>query len=478
MIVALLTIGRKDRMQKQFQTHALCAAILIASGCTEPTQPLAGRANVTASRGTSAYELSAAAQGRTERGVEDDILRMEAYVPGLGGAYYEEGQVVVYVPSTADPRRILAELAQASPLLLLESKQRRQLAIGQVRLRVGKYSFSQLIAWEDLLAPQLRHLHLVSSSDADERRNQIAIGIVDDHRASEVYAAAESLGIPKEAIVVEKRPFEHAMTTLRSKFDSSASGFQIANGNDGLCTLGWSVHRGPDSPDPDAEEGFYTASHCAVGEAGRGTQGYLYNPYTIYQRIAYITQNPAFDLVDAQCDTTICTSADAMYAKYDSVGLSAKRVAKIGTQAYINNTAGGVTITDYWSNLSGSPQTLLVNSSELDKVGRTTGWTRGTYAASCVKVNVHEPHPSTFFYTVTCADQVTGAASGQGDSGALVFQVDGNQVITGYGILFSSLSLDSVYTTNSEGYSYCSDQCRYSYSSLTRVSLHLPPPPF
>ena len=34
---------------------------------------------------TPEYELGAAMAGRIERGTEDDILRMETYLPGLGG---------------------------------------------------------------------------------------------------------------------------------------------------------------------------------------------------------------------------------------------------------------------------------------------------------------------------------------------------------------------------------------------------------
>jgi hypothetical protein len=66
----------------------------------------------------------------------------------------------------------------------------------------------------------------------------------------------------------------------------------------------------------------------------------------------------------------------------------------------------------------------------LDKVGRTTGWTRGAVLATCVDVGVSGAR-----IAMLCQDFVEAAVAG-GDSGSPVFQQVGDKDATLYGILW------------------------------------------
>lgn len=70
---------------------------------------------------------------------------------------------------------------------------------------------------------------------------------------------------------------------------------------------------------------------------------------------------------------------------------------------------------------------------------------------------------------VLCADKVSGAAAGRGDSGAPVFVAMGPNAseINPLGILFS--------TTN-QGTEYCTSNCVYSFSRWSRVQMFLQRP--
>src|SRR5436305_1617977 len=60
-------------------------------------------------------ELAAAAAGRTARGFEDEILRLENAVPGLGGLFKDpQGRATVYLPTSGDRGALLRQLATAA----------------------------------------------------------------------------------------------------------------------------------------------------------------------------------------------------------------------------------------------------------------------------------------------------------------------------------------------------------------------------
>jgi hypothetical protein len=228
------------------------------------------------------------------------------------------------------------------------------------------------------------------------------------------------------------------------------------------------VHRGPAFPDDGAEEGFFTAGHCVYGQPGTGITGAIYQPLST--RIGYITQDPVWNVSDTLCDYSYCTQVDAMYVKYDDPSISSETLAQTASYGTSNST-GSITYTGAWTNLSGTNFNFLVGDN-VDKMGRTTGWTRGTLSATCQKTNVGESGLSS--WTVLCAYRVSGASFGQGDSGGAVFQIAGDGIVK-LGILFSGAG---TFDFNEEGNLYCTADCIYSYNIWGRIHLFLPEPPY
>jgi hypothetical protein len=458
-------------MLKRFALGA-CASILLGA-CTEsdpltsPTQSSLGN--------RAQLEIAAAVSGRYERGIEDDILRMEAEVPGLGGAFVENGNLVVLVPDVGARVNVMAGLARASSFLNIDPAARGRMARGEhIELRPARYAFSQLIAWQEVLGAALNRSGGVSTSDADERANRIAIGIVAPEFRSQVLAAAEKTGVPVDALEITVGPLARPMSTLRDAWNTSSArakaGVQIANAANSYCTIGWNVHRGPDSGD-GAEEGFFTAGHCVYGQAGAGVTGPIYQP-TSSTSIGYITQDSAWDVSNALCDHSYCTQVDAMYVTYNDSTISSKTLAQ-PTYGGTGNNSGSITLSGSdWTDLSGNNYSFFVGDS-VDKVGRTTGWTRGALSATCQKVNTGVPGYDP--YTVLCANEVSGAAFGAGDSGGPVFQIASGPAIVKRGILFAG---NGDFHANSEEFPVCYNNCVYYYSTYTRIMLYLPEPPY
>lgn len=286
-------------------------------------------------------------------------------------------------------------------------------------------------------------------------------------------AAAQKVDVPLDALDIEVQPLELPLPTLRSSWNTSSSptkaGVQISDGYGDVCTIGWNYHRGADFPDASAEEGFYTAGHCVHGQPGAGIAGYIYQPLST--SIGYITQNPTWDVTDAACTYAYCTQVDAMYVKYTDPTISSKTLAQTASYG-TGNLTGSITYTGAWGNLTGTNFNFLVGD-YVDKIGRTTGWTRGTLYSTCEKTNVGPLNYSA--YTVLCANRVSGAAFGEGDSGGPVFQIGPDSAIVKRGTLFAGTG---VMSTNDEGLQYCTASCVYSYNTINRILLFLREPPY
>lgn len=166
----------------------LCAFLLLSAGCSETSSPRpASEGRRPGVSDLARNEIKEALSGRGQREVEDDILRMEAAIPGFGGAYREKGDIVVFVPAATARSSVLEALSRVAPSLNLEPRSKLQLSNGSgIRLRTATFPFSSLIVWERMLAPRLHRAGVLTFIDADEAKNQVTLGITrleqDEHR--------------------------------------------------------------------------------------------------------------------------------------------------------------------------------------------------------------------------------------------------------------------------------------------------------
>jgi hypothetical protein len=397
--------------------------------------------------------------------VEDEILRMEAALPGLGGLFVDgRGDVVVFVPGNQNATSARAILAAQAGRLNLSDRVLAALRTGEkLEVRHGDYSFSTLVAWTEALAPRLGNIKGIIAIDADEALNRVRVTMSNENLSEQVLRAASAAGVPGAAITTSVGLTPVPLASLRGTWRPTGGGVQIINAGGGRCTLGFNVSSGTGTV------GFLTASHCDPSSTGSGSVG-----ANIYQPIvgsAYVlgqvNANPAFNYSDPSCmGYTLCTRADVMFVRYNTPSNGPTRVA-ITDFAGFNNSGGSITVTGWWNNVA-SPAAAPVVGEQIHKMGWLTGWTAGTLAATCESPLVGNS------YVVVCAGKVVTARAGMGDSGSPVFIPPApgrvNDPLWRQGILFAG-SGNFVWDTNDSTY-ICNANCSYWYSQWWQIEAH------
>ena len=310
-------------------------------------------------------------------------------------------------------------------------------------VRRGQFTFSQLVSWQGALLRSIAGTDGLVSIDADEAANRVTVRLVEGSSRRAVDDAVARLGLSQDAVSVEFGPPVTA-AHLTNRFRPTGGGVQIQNASGGSCTLGFNI-----TTEFWNETGLLTASHCAAGTIGAGaTGGTIYqNTASSGNEIGTVHLNPPFNRTDAECNgMPRCTYADVMMVIYSSTSLTQKRIARTAFVGQ-NYGAGSLDEVGWWTDISKAGFTPYVGMIA-DKVGRTTGWTRGTVNATCAAVQVDGPNG----YMVLCADSFTGSRGGRGDSGSPVFYPPaGGDPAWAVGILFGVAGIppfENVCTTN------------------------------
>lgn len=409
---------------------------------------------------TASRELAEAAQGRRDRGAEDEILRLEGAVPGLGGLYVDSatGHITVFVRDTASKRRAVAAIRALGARMDQRLPEAARLTGPDAVVRIGEFAFSDLVAWSAVLAPELIRLPGFVSLDADERANRVAVTVSDAGKQIEIERLAAAAGIPSAALVVRTGPPAIALqSNVRSYTRPLAAGFEFQNAPGGRCTIGWDVTT------PQGETGFLTAAHCSAAATGSGSTGE--SMLQIRDYVGNVALNPTWF---TGCYTSAthgyfsgyCSEADVLFVSTSAYDAQ-KRVAMtsdVGT----SDAPGSINLAGHYNALS-SPVFAWAGV-VADKTGRTTGTTRGTVQGTCESVLVSNS------YVITCADRVTGASAGQGDSGAPVYRLIDTGIYP-LGTLFAGGPLNVF--DPSDGTNYCNSGCTYYYSPWTNIQNRL-----
>lgn len=397
------------------------------------------------------------------------LLRLEADVPTFGGLYFDgKGRVVLLLTDLGNPRVATVHLRQHMAGWLLPTEARHLVDTDQgVVIQQAQFRFSSLVSWSKQLArdPSLRQYGMVSL-DADEARNRIAIGLVDLSSKDRLLASAARLGIPTEAIVITPDQASMPSSDLRDNKRPTGAGVQVENAL--WCSLGWNV--------TDALErvGFLTAGHCLSFPAtGQGGLGATFGQPTTGAPIGTVVMNAPWNRTDPEClGYPLCTAADALFVQYSSPSNGQKRVAH--TEYYgENNAKGSITFNAgfSWYNNVSYPYFPYAGLS-VDKVGRSTGWTRGVVGQTCVTREFRKTGDPATWWRLLCANSVTGARFGQGDSGGPVFFAASTffDYIQPLGI---ALGGDNMTTWDSNGFYFCSSNCTYWFTDFAQMNQHL-----
>lgn len=379
------------------------------------------------------------------RGLNGEFTRLAEEIPGFGGMYYgADGKLNVFVArNTTSP----AALTRA-----LETKLRGELLISaktapaanEMVVHQGDYDFGQLSRWYTQMRPVLGNEGVVFT-DIDEATNRLVIGVEASAAVAEIEQAVAQLGVPAEAVRIEITEPIVALkgSTLRERVQPFGGGLQLVFPNPrpgfvSLCTLGFNILR--DAPGGSVDY-FVVNSHCTFTRGTVDGTPYYQQPVAVLdpkQLIGIEVVDPPFLTTPATCPYApfgyVCRWSDAAIAQYETVRTPVKFASIYRTEFFGTGTAAGSIVID-----GANPNFFTITDEQpypmfgevLDKVGRTTGWTRGPVIATCQDVGVSGTN-----IAMLCQDRVA-ARSGGGDSGSPVFQQAGDSKnATLYGILW------------------------------------------
>ncbi len=345
--------------------------------------------------------------------MDQELAQINRQIPGFGGLFYDRaGRATVYLTDPADPRA----LALLGP---------------DVRVLRGDFEFEQLLAWRRELRPALLGLPGVVLLDVDEAADRVRVGVEPQRLAAVrlgVAVEAAKRGIPGDALVVEATDPIFEVTTLQDELRPVPAGVEIAFGSPftgySICSLGFNATR-------DGVSGFVTASHCSDRQGGVDGTRY-FQPFGLgASYIATETVDPIYQRHIPGCPGgRLCRHSDSAFAAYDSSDLS--DFGHIARTTSRDPSSGPLTIDAANPTFSITSTSSSAVGEEVNKIGRTTGWTYGDVSATCADIAV-----SGTKIVQLCQDTVD-AGVGPGDSGSPAFAWGGGGTVSLRGIVWGS----------------------------------------
>jgi hypothetical protein len=393
--------------QRTLNFALVAAATVVLGSCSDDTTlPSAPSAP------SAAPDL---ALGAAQQDLADDPVALARSVPGFGGFFVDDqGTPTVYL--THAGRRAAAEQA-LGPWL----RERNRPAVA-LRVLPARFAWTDLERWYAQVTPEALAVPGAVFADADEAGNRVHIGVEHAAAASRVRSVLARLGIPAAAADVEIVPPIRQLATLRTAVRPVVAGVQI-NFPGFLCSLGFNATR-------QGIKGFVTASHCTNTQGGSESTPYWQPTQTAKPvQVATETVDPTYKSTLVGCPSgRRCRRSDASFAKY--INATTNTLGRIARTASTSST--DLTIAGGWTITSNATSSSFTVGETVNKVGRTTGWSRGKVVATCVTTNVGGSDITQICQTIV------NATVGAGDSGSDVFKVTSGANVKLDGVLWGS----------------------------------------
>lgn len=390
---------------------ALLAFTAVGAACTEwaPTGP--------SSADPPSFNQSTAPGQHRLSGLDAEFVRIAQQAHGFGGMFYDAaGRLNVFMTGAAartpQLRESVIETARAS----LQARGRFAPVAAEVTVLEGTRDYIELNTLRDRLNSALAEPGVVFT-DIDETHNRLRVGVLAGSAPAQVQAMLERLGVPLDAVSIETAEPIVPFANLLDSHDPVGAGLQIWHyvppSTAFICTLGFNVR----FPAPNRGNRYlFTNSHCTAQQGAVTGTIFRQGP------LALSTRTVAVEVADPPlfaCATdVVCRWSDAALAVY-APDIEVRLGMIYQTTAFGTTDAGSTqTLVPGKAFAIVDEQDYPVGGEIVDKVGRTTGWTRGTVANTCVHVGVANTDP---LVVMLCQDFVAGV-SGAGDSGSPVFQ--------------------------------------------------------
>jgi hypothetical protein len=286
---------------------------------------------------------------------------------------------------------------------------------------------------------QMRGLFEVAGvvfTDADETTGRLVVGVMDRGVEGLIRARLPQLGVGNQFVdIVETDPI-FAVATLRERHRPVIGGVQIRF-SQYVCSVGYPARL-------DGVLGFVTASHCSDRQGSAdGTSYYQPLNQVADEFIGTETVDPAYVRNLNGCPRgRKCRYSDVNFS--DGAPNVAFTIGRIAKTSAANN--GSLAVTDGFT--IGGEGTALVGSMA-NKVGRTTGWTRGTVTRTCTDTGVSGTN-----IVLLCQDFVESTAQivAGGDSGSPTFQTGSGNAATLLGSLWGGNASGTLFVYSRIGY--------------------------
>ena len=250
-------------------------------------------------------------------------------------------------------------------------------------------------------------------TDADETRGRLVVAVMNRGLEQAVRARLAALDVAETPIdVVVSEPIVHMASTLRDLIRPVVGGLQIRFSGY-LCSLSFNAVR-------NGVAGFVTASHCSDNQGGvDGTLYYQPLNRVPQEFIGQETVDPSYFRRHGCPQGRRCRYSDANFSKRaDGVSATRGQLAKtIGTGSLVLASSAFFV----------SAEGVAIEGDIANKVGRTTGWTRGRVSRTCANTGVSGTN------IINLCQTFVDASVASGDSGSPVFKVrpDGSVMLLG-----------------------------------------------
>ena len=336
---------------------------------------------------------------------DDLLLEVSVSIPDFGGMYLSKDNRILNVYVLAGKEDVLdtEEVKRAiEAVLKADATSRREL-----RLVPAQYSMSQLYGWYQQMQDDIWGISGVITTDLNEGRNRIEIGIENLEVVSDLQKSLTALAIPRKAVIFREREQPNFAThTLQDGATGGflEGGYQVARSGSGGCTLGFNAQRA-------GVDGFITAGHC-TDNFGEVDDTLFYQPSSAVNpnAVGIEISDPPFNSSLSGCPSgKECRYSDSAFIELKPTasanrGIIAKPIA-MGT--------GTVNHVDEFRIVDDS--IVLSQGQTVHKVGKTTYWTSGTITQTCQKVYSSGK-------VLLCQHEMNSPIQG-GDSGSPVFVV-------------------------------------------------------
>lgn len=410
-----------------FSLSFIAALVLVLVGCDQSPQQATTEQNEAGSEDVEAVTQVHPDDVTT---YDERMLRINQEVEGFAGVYEQDDRYVVLSTNTASKTK--GNLPRIQNLIAEEVGFDFTRKSVSTAVAPAEYDFRELMDAKDR-ARRLLSRDNVSYVDINERENRVAVGVTQN--ASEIRSAVSD----DARITVESAKKVEFLQSLRDDYTGTfkQGGLEIGF-RDGFTTYPCTKSTTTKYYDGAyTEYGFLTNSHCTAVQGGvEGTQ-YYQDAQDESEVVGVELHDPAYFTGNGCPSGQKCRYSDAAFVDYRVSGFDYGGIHLTnGRDRYNGSTeiSGEVDVSE--------PGGAGVGT-EVDKVGKKTGWTYGDVTDTCVDVRVGN-------ITILCQHEVN-AGAGKGDSGSPVFRSTGGGVpsdgdrVKYLGILWGGISADNIY---------------------------------